>query len=77
MFESNPKKIVLENPPSCEFIFRNIADERKAIHEYLQEARRTAELPLQYVFQKIAEDEMHHLEVLDDLATRIGCKRGT
>lgn len=67
------KKIVLDDPPSCEFVSTSVEDERKAVEEYINESDRTNDPVLKRFFHDIAVEEMKHLNDLESIKEKI-CK---
>lgn len=74
MSEKEKKELVLSDPPSCSFLDMNIKDEETAIKTYMQESERTNDPELKELFKRIAEDEMNHLRLLDQMKRRLLCK---
>lgn len=67
------KSLVINDPPSCDFIRRNIKMEEKAIEEYMAEWARTDSLALKAAFENLGIAEMHHLQMLEEIGRSIGC----
>lgn len=68
------KPVLMHDPPSCEFLERNIKAEKIAIEEYMRESSRNDDLVMKTAFHAIGVNEMEHLEMLEDIARKIGCK---
>jgi len=65
---------VIYDPPTCEFLKANLRAEMDAIEGYSDEANRTSDIVWKRAIQSIANDEMHHREVLEGISKQLKCK---
>jgi rubrerythrin len=63
------------DPPSCEFLKASMQAEMDAIEGYSDEAARTDDVVWKRAISSIAQDEMHHREVLENLSNRLKCEK--
>ena len=64
----------VKDPPSCEFLKMNHADETGASATYKKEMERTNNGQWKRVIGAMSADEARHAKNLDKMAKKAGCK---
>ncbi len=65
---------LMKDPPTCDFLKENIKAEKEAIESYTVESSRTDDLVWKRAISSISVDEMHHLEILEQIHRDLDCK---
>ncbi len=71
--EKEKKILKITDPPSCDFLQRNIKAEKQAIEEYMRESLRTSDETIRTAIHSIGVQEMEHLELLEGIKRKMGC----